>query len=283
MHFAVAEGGDRVSSGDAAVTVDRRRKRVGAMKAGRAVNAPQKRPPGATASRLTIFIDLDDTLVDTFHLLIAPLEQAASDVICRSLALPFTAAQLTATVLDLRRKSPAELRDRLRDLLHAEAERGLAMRDRIFADFSIDALTIDDEVVGVLRTLAQEHVLVLITEGRRHLQERKIRHLGIGDLFADLLIINGSDETKESAIREYMRRKLIGTDAAMVVGNRLDRDIVAGNNLEIPTVWLRSGEGSKMQPGSPSATPDAVIDQLSALPAAVREIADRTAGPGSIR
>jgi FMN phosphatase YigB (HAD superfamily) len=253
------------------------------MRVGRAGNASPQQPRRATAALSTIFIDLDDTLIDTFHLLIVPLEKAASAAICRSLAPPFTADELTSSLLELRKRSPAELRDELRVLLHAEAERGLAIRDRIFADFSVDALTIGHEALEVLQTLARDFALVLVTEGRRHIQERKIRHLGIGKLFAELLIVSGNDETKETAIGEYLRRKDIAAEAALVIGNRLDRDIIAGNHLAIPTIWLRSGEGSEMQPGGLAATPDAVIDRLAELPAAVSEITDRIARRGDPR
>jgi FMN phosphatase YigB (HAD superfamily) len=236
----------------------------------------------AASGRSTIFIDLDDTLVDTFHLLIVPLERAASAAICRTGTFAFTDEQLTATLLSLRRKNPAALRDKLTILLDSKAEQGLAIRDRIFADFSVDALTIDRDVIETLETLSRDYRLVLVTEGRRHLQERKISHLGIGRLFHERLIVDagGDSDAKESAMRNYMLNKDISSREAMIVGNRLDRDIIAGQNLEMRTIWLQSGEGSEMVPEQLGAIPDACVGSVAELPAAIRKIRDRMARQG---
>jgi putative hydrolase of the HAD superfamily len=229
-----------------------------------------------TQSRSAIFIDLDDTLVDTFGLLITPLEQQAASVICRCTKVPFTASQLTAILLELRTKTPAGLRDELRLLLGAAAEPALALRDRVFAEFSIDALAITPEIVALLKQLSADHVLVLVTEGRADIQKRKIQHLQIENLFDDILVIDPSTRTdKEFAINKYLHSRHMSPQQAIVVGNRLDREIAAGNRLGTVTVWLRSGEGREMSPEEPDTVPDAVIHCLGNLPAVIRGLAGR--------
>jgi FMN phosphatase YigB (HAD superfamily) len=224
----------------------------------------------------TIFIDLDDTLVDTFGLLIVPLERAAAEAICQTNQTRFTVEQLTGILLELRRRDPATLRDKLRKLLNSDAEHMLWCRDQIFADFSIDRLKISKEVVQLLKMLGSDYNLVLVTEGREKTQQQKIRHLGIVELFDEVLVIDpNSGTTKESVIRDYMCSRNISVYQAVIVGNRLDREITAGNRLGIPTIWFRSGEGSQMQRECAQVTPSAEIDDLAELPTTIRRLVGR--------
>ncbi|MGH6847772.1 MAG: HAD family hydrolase [Methylocella sp.] len=222
----------------------------------------------------TIFIDLDDTLIDTFDLLITPLEWAAARAICQIEGCPFQAEQLAEILLELRKRSPADLEDKVRDLLKADANRALAERERIFSDFSVDDITISPKVIATLKLLMQDYLLVLVTEGQPKIQKRKVRRLGIGNLFEDILVVDrAGDISKEAAIANFIASRKRFPKQSIIVGNRLDRDIIAGNRLGIPTIWLRAGEGSEMERDCVQATPDVVIDDISELPAAIQALA----------
>jgi putative hydrolase of the HAD superfamily len=221
----------------------------------------------------TIFIDLDDTIVDTFGLLITPLEAEAARAICALDGVPFTAERLTAILLELRKQSPARLRERLRELSKLDADRVLQARDRVFHGFSIEGLKISAAVVAMIKSLALDFNLVLVTEGEPEIQQAKVRHLGIRDLFDDIVIVEGFEGTfKEVAIREYMSARNVIPTNAIIVGNRLDREILAGNKLGIPTVWIRSGQGSEMELDGTHGKPDVEIDDICQLPSAIRSL-----------
>jgi len=128
--------------------------------------------------RKTIFIDLDDTIADTFGLLITPLERAAAEAICQIDDIPFSAERLTDILLELRKRTPAELRDKLAGLSTSDADRVLEARDQIFSDFSVSELTISTDVIEVIKSLTLNYKLVLVSEGREEIQKEKIRHLG---------------------------------------------------------------------------------------------------------
>jgi putative hydrolase of the HAD superfamily len=223
--------------------------------------------------RRTIFLDLDDTLIDTFGLLITPLERAAAEEICAIEGSQFTPERLTEILLKLRKQNPAELREKLRELSNPHADQVLAARDQIFADFSVEALTISTEVVAVVKSLMPYFELVLVTEGRPKLQCAKVEHLGIRKLFDDVLVMDpASGSSKEMLIKNYMDLGNITPAQAIIVGNRLDREIIAGNRLGVRTIWLRAGEGSEMEPRAIEAKADVDIDNFAELPIAIRKL-----------
>jgi FMN phosphatase YigB (HAD superfamily) len=56
---------------------------------------------------------------------------------------------------------------------------------------------------------------------------------------------------------------------AVIVGNRLDREIIAGKRLGIPTIWIRAGEGSEAKLDDIDEKPNVVIDDIEQLPMAI--------------
>jgi FMN phosphatase YigB (HAD superfamily) len=223
---------------------------------------------GPEGKRGTIFVDLDDTLVNTFDLLIAPLERRAAATICKNHEIPFTAEELTSILLELRRKNPARIKSALGRRLGSKAAPISEIRDRILSDFSVEPLAISEEAIQILKTLARDYDLVLVTEGNVDIQQRKVDHLAIAKLFDAIVILDPDTEAnKELAISRYMSARKISPSEAVIVGNRLDREIAAGNRLGIQTIWLRSGEGSEMK--CDGVAPVAVIERLVELPSAI--------------
>lgn len=221
----------------------------------------------------TIFIDLDDTLIDTFGLLIAPLERDAAVEISRIEGISISPETLTGVLLRLRKKCPASLREKLRELSCSHADDVLAARDRIFDDFSVSPLTISPQVIAMLKNLAQQFRIVLVTEGRSRLQDAKLDHLGIRDLFDDIIIIDsGTESSKEASISKYMLLCDLKPERTLIVGNRLDREILAGNRLGVGTIWVRAGEGSEIDPQAIEAKADIEIWNLAELPEAINKL-----------
>jgi FMN phosphatase YigB (HAD superfamily) len=189
------------------------------------------------ARRGTIFLDLDDTLVNTFDLLIAPLERKAAAMICKDHEIPFTAEELTWILLGLRKRNPAGIKSELGRQLGFEATRILEVRDGILSDFSVEPLAISEEAIQILQTLARDYDLVLVTEGNVDIQQRKIDRLGIAKLFDSIVVLDPDTEAnKELAISRYISARTISPAEALIVGNRLDREIAAGNRLGIQAI-----------------------------------------------
>ena len=78
-------------------------------------------------------------------------------------------------------------------------------------------------VEGTLRTLAQDHDLILITKGDLFDQESKLARSGLGELFEGVEIL--SEKTAES-YRQVLQRRSIAPRDFVMVGNSLRSDVV---------------------------------------------------------
>jgi len=75
----------------------------------------------------------------------------------------------------------------------------------------------------VVRALAQDHRVIVITKGDLLDQERKLAQSGLGDLFHGVEIV--SDKTPETYARAFARHGA-GAETAMMVGNSLKSDVI---------------------------------------------------------
>jgi FMN phosphatase YigB (HAD superfamily) len=220
---------------------------------------------------MQLFFDLDDTLVDTFDLLIDPLERTAADAIGALLAGSVSRDDLHRELMRLHASDPAAIDNFLSDLSPSRAADVLAAHAAIFRDFDVTPLKIDGAVVRMLDVLRRAHTLVLLTEGHSDLQVRKICHLGIASYFDFVdIVASGSEATKEAAIRDRIRNTGAEPAQAIVIGNRIDREIAAGQAIGTHTIWVRSGEGSTYASPERYARPTATVNSVLDVPQALR-------------
>lgn len=211
-----------------------------------------------------IIFDLDDTLADTFSLLIEPLEREAATRMAAVGAGRWNAEELAEMLLRLRRERPERLEEELAGLV---SEAAMDARRSVLAEVPAERLRLNSETEALLKELRRDFLLVLLTEGDPDLQNRKIDHLKLRDLFDEVIIVpSGTEPAKEEAIAALLVRRSLPPDSVVIVGNRLDREILAGERLRLTTVWLRHGEGSGHIPGE-VARPDHVIERLAELSA----------------
>lgn len=217
-----------------------------------------------TSQIKAIVLDLDDTLVDTFGALIVPLEIKAAKAMIEAGARDRDSAALASTLLRLRRVAPAELENELKRT--GFTQKAIAARSRLLTKVSIDHLVLSPEVRQLLNQLQTHFELVLLTGGAPRFQYSKIDKLEIRPHFTDIVVTQSSTTAKVDAIREFAARRGFRNENVLVVGNRLDNEIAAGNALGMPTVWIRCGEGSELKPGKSTGQPDFVLRQVLDLP-----------------
>lgn len=216
-----------------------------------------------------LVFDLDDTIVDTFEILIRPLEAKAAALLHEHNLLTVSPEAFSEQLLELRRRNPERLYAMLGELAGEEGPAAIELHKGVFSDFSIESLIVAVEIRSMIQALRSRFTLVLMTEGRRSVQQAKIDHLDLAEVFHDILIVDPEDgETKLDVLRNYAEERRAAPDDIIVIGNRLDREIAAGRILGAKTIWVRSGEGSELECPADESAPDAVVDDvLDILPA----------------
>jgi FMN phosphatase YigB (HAD superfamily) len=219
-----------------------------------------------------IVFDLDDTLVDTFNQLIEPLErQAAHEMIAAGIAAS-NFDRIVQIILQARKDQP----DKIEEILRREfpqAEKAIEARRAVFANASPDKLTIEPEVKRMLQELRGLYEIYLVSTGPLEFQNRKINQLGIGDLFLKAEVLeSGSELTKEKWLARLAQKHQYDKASMVVVGNRLDNEIQAGNRLGMITVWVKRGEGSGVTPCKETGEPDYVISDIKDFPGLLPEL-----------
>jgi putative hydrolase of the HAD superfamily len=105
----------------------------------------------------------------------------------------------------------------------------------------------------------------VVTNGPTALQQGTIAGLGLGDVF-DAILISEAEGVRKPDPSIFRRAAMrIGREprAAVFVGDNPDADVAGAQNAGMRAVWFRS------RAYSPPPTPDAAIDRLSELPAAI--------------
>ncbi|HKS27893.1 MAG TPA: HAD family hydrolase [Pyrinomonadaceae bacterium] len=220
-----------------------------------------------------IVFDLDDTLVDTFGTLITPLETEAASRMASVGSVGCDAAKVFETILRLRRDDPERVEERLSQDFPQLGEETLAARRSVFAEASPDAIRIEADVREMLSQLSGRYDTYLLTTGRTEFQNRKLELLGIRGLFKAVAILaSGSEETKEGWLKSLVSSSGYNSQSVIVVGNRLDNEMLAGRRLGMKTVWVRRGEGSGLIPREELGEPDYTISHIREFPEVLSKI-----------
>ncbi|MFY9588387.1 MAG: HAD family hydrolase [Actinomycetota bacterium] len=126
------------------------------------------------------------------------------------------------------------------------------------------------EVPSVLATLARDYKLACITNHFSWVRDRArdagfAEHVGVWAISAEIGVEKPSPEIFEHALRAA------GTDAgkAVMVGDRLDRDIAPAKSLGMRTVWVLRNEAPDDPTAEQLAVPDAAVRSLEEVPAIV--------------
>jgi putative hydrolase of the HAD superfamily len=106
-------------------------------------------------------------------------------------------------------------------------------------------LKLYDGARDVLLRLKQQYTLALITNGNAEMQKRKVRLLGISDLFNEEIYAQADSKAEKPSIipyKESLRRLNAAPSEAVYVGDNPHTDFIGARQLGILTVRLLRGE-----------------------------------------
>jgi FMN phosphatase YigB (HAD superfamily) len=79
---------------------------------------------------------------------------------------------------------------------------------------------------------------ILVTRGERPLQEKKLRKLKLAKEFIHIYI-TPTFEDKAIAFRKALKATKLKPKDVLVIGDRIDEEIVDAERMGIPTIWVR--------------------------------------------
>ena len=187
-----------------------------------------------------IVFDLDDTLFDTFNQIISPLEKESAWRMCQLCNSLPPYQELVDMCLDLRKRNPDNLEQELRETFFTGNESIFLERAGIFKNISLNKIYIDTKIKNLLEELRFSFKLFLMTKGDECYQGKKIEQLNVSFMFDQIFIV----KNKHDHLRLILKNYALTSESVLVIGNRIDDEIIAASALNMHTLWVKYGEGS---------------------------------------
>ena len=127
-----------------------------------------------------------------------------------------------------------------------------------------------------LEQLAREYTLVLAGNAPADITE-VLDDLGVLRWFRHREVSGsiGIKKPDERFFRTILDPAGFSPSEGIMIGDRLDNDIIPAKRLGLRTVWFRQGRYAALEPRVPDELPDATVFDLESLPTAIRSITER--------
>ena len=129
-----------------------------------------------------------------------------------------------------------------------------------------DLETLYPDAKEVLRELRQKYKLGIIAN-QDYGTEKRLINFGIRQ-YIDLVIASAEEGVEKPDLRIFqlaLDRADCKPEEAVMVGDRLDNDIIPANKIGMTTVWIKQGFGGLSEAKSKEEQPDYTVDNLNEL------------------
>ena len=209
-----------------------------------------------------LIFDMDDTLHNTGFLMDIALKQGIEAM--KEAGLDCDVNDALDRIKNIIQKNPSS--DKFTDLAKSydsDSQEIIDAGKKKYYDYDFDEMEIYPDTKEVLNKLKGEYRLVLLSQGKKPLQDRKIDYLGIRDYF-DFIYLPEVGE-KEESFNEALRELSLEPNEVLVVGDRLDNEIKMGNDLGMQTCRIMRGNYKSLEPRFQNEEPDYTINTLRGL------------------
>lgn len=125
-----------------------------------------------------------------------------------------------------------------------------------------------DTISTLLQLREEGYKLGVITDGKPIKQWEKLIRMGLEDFFHVVIISGNSGREKPSPeiFREALKKLNCQGEEALMVGDKLKKDILGANKVGMTTVQILKGKYQKEKPKRKEEKPDYIIHNLNELP-----------------
>lgn len=210
----------------------------------------------------SLAFDLDDTLLDTSHLLVPMASRNACEAMIEAGLRCNLQECMRLRHLMAAELSHSEIFARIINQFGSDNNE-LALQKALEKFYRPDvpgALPLMPGALENLKSLAQKYKLFLVTQGDRETQRKKIQALDIEKFFAKVFILDSfAGQKKETAFRQIIQEEHLQPEEFLSIGNRLSSEIRDAKRCGSDTCYFAFGEHFGEQVQFPEDRPDFTI------------------------
>lgn len=228
----------------------------------------------------SLVFDLDDTLIDTYKLLIPPTVAKTAEAFIK-----LTQTKKETLIYYLQQWSELHKKYSGRPLFEKIVTqcfehfkdcipvKNLSLKNISDALFEIylkpelpETFVLEPAIASLLKNLKNSYHLYLVTQGNPQSQQAKINKLDLAQYFKMLFIINTSaQESKLQAFQQILQIENCNPSQILSIGNRLSDEIALAKKLGMKTCHVCTGEHSGEVPQNIFEKADWTINSLPEL------------------
>jgi len=136
---------------------------------------------------------------------------------------------------------------------------------------NLDVFQLRPDIDGLLRRLCQHGLRLGIVANQPQAARERLARAGVGELFEyqGLSGVTGFSKPDQRAFAAAAEALGVASADCIMVGDRIDNDIVPAKALGMASILFRSGRHRRQRPRSPAEEPDAVVTDVLELEAAI--------------
>lgn len=187
-----------------------------------------------------IIFDLDDTLYDCSGTLVLKSKKLAAKIISKAIKCSETEALKLQLELEERLGPKADISREIANLYNLPEEFCREISNTINTLEIEDTILFPDAIDAINKLKGTGYKLFLVTLGKKEWQERKIKVLGLENVF-DEIIITDNPLGKEKCFKEILIKYDLKPEQVLCVGDKIKDEIEVGKRLGMSTALMKHG------------------------------------------